>query len=134
MTTTPDVFVLGSSGYGTRFAAVNGLGAVFAHHMSPELAVEALREYRSTFRPGYVGQPWSAVSVIVHATDDPDEAEAAIASWALLIGRLRAGDRGPRPTFDQIREYARSSEFPRARQCAGSGVRRPGGGRGRASE
>ena len=35
----PELFVLGSSGYGTRFAAVNGMSAVFAHHMSPDLAV-----------------------------------------------------------------------------------------------
>ena len=118
VTSSPDVFVLGSSGYGTRFAAVNGLGTVFAHHMSPDLAVEALQEYRSSFRPGYVEEPWSAVSVIAHATDDPDEAEAAVASWALLISRLRAGDRGPRPTFDQIRDYARSAEFRRERDGA----------------
>jgi alkanesulfonate monooxygenase SsuD/methylene tetrahydromethanopterin reductase-like flavin-dependent oxidoreductase (luciferase family) len=31
----PELFVLGSSGYGPRFAAVNGMSAVFAHHMSP---------------------------------------------------------------------------------------------------
>ena len=42
----PELFVLGSSGYGPRFAAVNGMSAVFAHHMSPEIAFEALREYR----------------------------------------------------------------------------------------
>ena len=47
----PELFVLGSSPYGPRFAAVNGLRAVFAHHMSPELAVEALQSYRREFTP-----------------------------------------------------------------------------------
>src|ERR1700760_2671099 len=42
----PEFFVLGSSGYGTKFAAVNGMNAVFAHHMSPEFAVDALKAYR----------------------------------------------------------------------------------------
>src|ERR1700689_2467160 len=31
-------FVPGASHYGPQFAAVNGLSAVFAHHMSPEIA------------------------------------------------------------------------------------------------
>src|SRR3984957_20184362 len=47
----PELFVLGSSGYGPRFAAVNGMSAVFAHHMSPDLAFQALREYRRDFTP-----------------------------------------------------------------------------------
>jgi luciferase family oxidoreductase group 1 len=47
----PELFVLGSSGYGPRFAAVNGLSAVFAHHMSPDLAVDVLRDYRRDFTP-----------------------------------------------------------------------------------
>src|SRR5690606_31670306 len=47
----PEVFMLGSSPYGPRFAAINGLSAVFAHHMSPEIAVGLLREYRRDFQP-----------------------------------------------------------------------------------
>src|SRR5215468_8423641 len=47
----PELFMLGSSGYGPRFAAVNGFSAVFAHHMSPDLAVEALVDYRRQFEP-----------------------------------------------------------------------------------
>src|SRR6202046_3699036 len=47
----PELFVLGSSAYGPRFAAVNGMSAVFAHHMSPDLAFEALREYPRDFSP-----------------------------------------------------------------------------------
>ena len=46
-----ELFVLGSSAYGPRFAAVNGMSAVFAHHMSPDLAFEALRDYRRGFEP-----------------------------------------------------------------------------------
>ena len=47
----PELFVLGPSPYGPRFAAVNGMSAVFAHHMSPDLAFEALRGYRRDFTP-----------------------------------------------------------------------------------
>src|SRR5712672_1971872 len=51
MAERPELFVLGSSGYGPRFAAVNGMSAVFAHHMSPDIACEAHREYRRSFAP-----------------------------------------------------------------------------------
>src|SRR6266702_2049455 len=61
----PELFVLGSSGYGPRFAAVNGMSAVFAHHMSPDIAFEALREYRRGFTArDSGGAPYSAMSVL----------------------------------------------------------------------
>ncbi len=50
--TSPELLMLGSSGWGSAFAAVNGMTTVFAHHMAPELAVDALRAYRRDFRPG----------------------------------------------------------------------------------
>jgi luciferase family oxidoreductase group 1 len=112
--TNPEVFVLGSSGYGTTFASVNGMGAVFAHHMSPELAVPALRSYRADFRPGYLAKPWSAISVIAHATDDPDEALAATAAWTLLVDKLRVNERGPRPGYEAIAAYSTSAAFRQA--------------------
>jgi len=116
--TIPEVFVLGSSGYGTTFASVNGMGTVFAHHMSPDLAVDALRAYRADFRPGYLERPWSAISVIAHATDDPDEELAATAAWTLLIDKLRVNERGPRPDYETIAEYSTSSAYRLARATA----------------
>ena len=107
----PELFVLGSSGYGTRFAAVNGMSAVFAHHMSPELAVPALRRYRAEFRPRHDGAlPYSAMSVLSFASDDPDAVAEFEAGWTLTIQNLRRNVREPlRP--EQVREYARSAAF-----------------------
>jgi luciferase family oxidoreductase group 1 len=69
----PELFVLGSSLYGPRFAAVNGLRAAFAHHMSPDLAVDVLREYRRDFTPrGDQDTPYSAMSVLAFASDDEE--------------------------------------------------------------
>lgn len=112
----PEVFVLGSSGYGPRFAAVNGLRAVFAHHMSPELAVEALRAYRRDFTPRTDGAaPYSAMSVLAFASDDEDSVGEFEAAWTLTIANLRRGLREPlRP--EQVRDFARSAEFAAARQ------------------
>ena len=106
----PDVFVLGSSGYGTQFAAVNGLRAVFAHHMSPELAVDALRTYRQEFRPGVEDEPWSAVSVLAFASDDPASVATFEAGWRLTMSNLRRGVREPlRP--EEVETLASSPEF-----------------------
>lgn len=109
----PELFVLGSSAYGPRFAAVNGMSAVFAHHMSPELAVGALRDYRRTFVPrSEDAAPYSAMSVLSFASDDPDAVAEFEAGWTLTIDNLRRGVREPlRP--EQVREFSRSAAFRR---------------------
>ena len=109
----PQVFVLGSSGYGPRFAAVNGMSAVFAHHMSPDLAVDALRAYRREFTPRSDGdEPYSAMSVLAFASDDEDSVADFEAGWTLTINNIRRGIREPlRPEL--VREFARSEEFRR---------------------
>jgi len=110
----PELFVLGSSPYGPRFAAVNGLRAVFAHHMSPELAVDALRAYRRDFTPRTEGDaPWSAMSVLAFASDDDDAQAEFEAAWTLTMRNLSRGVREPlRP--EEVREFARSPGFRRS--------------------
>lgn len=107
----PPVFVLGSSAYGPMFSAVNGLATVFAHHMSPDLAIDALRRYRADFQPRRDGdRPWSAMSVLTFAGEPQDVAEFR-AGWALTRANLARGVREPlRP--EQVREYARSGAIP----------------------
>jgi luciferase family oxidoreductase group 1 len=107
----PELFVLGSSGYGPRFAAVNGMSAVFAHHMSPEIAFEALREYRREFRPRLDGdEPYSAMSVLTFASDDEDAVLEFEAAWTLTMRNLARNMREPlRP--EEVTAFARSEEF-----------------------
>jgi luciferase family oxidoreductase group 1 len=107
----PEIYLLGSSGYGTTFAAVNGLRAVFAHHMSPEIAIEMLQEYRRRFTPRNAGDaPYSAMSVLTFASDDPDAVLEFEAAWTLTMANLRRGVREPlRP--EQVVELARSQDF-----------------------
>ena len=107
----PELFVLGSSPYGPRFAAVNGMSAVFAHHMSPDIAVEALRGYRRDFTPRTDGDAaYSAMSVLAFASEDEEAVTEFEAAWTLTIGNIRRGIREPlRP--EQVHELARSGEF-----------------------
>lgn len=111
----PDLFVLGSSGYGTQFAAVNGMGAAFAHHMSPELAVDALRQYRAEFRPGVEQTPWSAISVLAFAADDRRQRNRFEAGWRLTMANLRRGVREPlRPEeVDALADSPQFADLPR---------------------
>jgi luciferase family oxidoreductase group 1 len=115
----PELFMLGSSQYGPRFAAVNGLSAVFAHHMSPELAVEVLREYRRDFTPrAEQDAPYSAMSVLAFASDDEQAIREFEAAWTLTIQNLRRGIREPlRP--EQVRTFALSEHFQASRRDDG---------------
>lgn len=112
----PELFVLGSSGYGPRFAAVNGLRAVFAHHMSPDIAVDALRAYRRDFtarRPG--DAPYSAMSVLTFGSENPDDVAEFEAAWTLTMRNLARGVREPlRP--EEVTEFARSQAFRSSRR------------------
>jgi alkanesulfonate monooxygenase SsuD/methylene tetrahydromethanopterin reductase-like flavin-dependent oxidoreductase (luciferase family) len=115
----PELFVLGSSQYGPRFAAVNGLSAVFAHHMSPEIAFEALRDYRRDFSPREAGgEPYSAMSVLAFASEDDEAVLEFEAAWTLTMQSIRRGDREPlRP--EQVLDFARSTEFRGGRRDDG---------------
>ncbi len=107
----PEMFVLGSSPYGPRFAAVNGMSAVFAHHMSPELAFDTLRDYRQRFTPREDdAKPYSAMSVLAFASEDDEAVIEFEAARTLTVLNIRRGVREPlRP--EHVRELARSAEF-----------------------
>lgn len=113
---TPEIFLLGSSPYGPQFAAVNGLRAVFAHHQSPDLAIDLLRNYRRDFASRTPGdQPWSAMSVLAFASDVEDDVLEFEAGWALTMRNLSRNRRTPlRP--EEVTEFARSEEFRRSRR------------------
>jgi luciferase family oxidoreductase group 1 len=115
----PEVFVLGSSPYGPRFAAVNGLRAVFAHHMSPDLAVDVLREYRRDFTARLEGDaPYSVMSVLTFASEDEDDVAQFEAAWTLTMRNLARGVREPlRP--EQVIELARAEGFRSGRRDDG---------------
>jgi luciferase family oxidoreductase group 1 len=119
MTERPELFVLGSSAYGPQFAAVNGFAAVFAHHMSPELAFPALRGYRHQFTPRAEGaEPYSAMSVLAFASEDSDAVTEFEAAWTLTRQNIQRGIREPLPS-ESVREFAASPEFKSRRRDDG---------------
>ncbi len=108
---SPELFVLGSSPYGPKFAAVNGMSAVFAHHMSPDIAFEVLRDYRRSFTPRTDGaMPYSAMSVLAFASPEQESVLEFEAAWTLTRENIRRGKREPLPP-EQVRELAATREF-----------------------
>jgi luciferase family oxidoreductase group 1 len=107
----PDLWILGSSDYGSRFAAVNGLSTSFAHQINPDLAVPALRAYRKNFTPSqYLAEPRSSVSTIAFASEDPHEVAGFEAYWTLNMAKLRSGRLSP-TSPEEVKEFAASPGY-----------------------
>lgn len=71
----PAIYMLGSSNGGMNFAIQNGLGFVFAAHISPHLAIPVLQTYRENFKPSAnLSEPKSALAIIVVAAVTHEEA------------------------------------------------------------
>ncbi len=83
--TAPQLWMLGSSGYGAQLAAHFGMPYAFAHFITDgEGCQRALQLYRQAFKPGLVPQPQAAVCVWALAADTEEEA------WHLFGSRERA--------------------------------------------
>jgi len=86
---TPDIYMLGSSTGGVRFAIENGLAFVFAAQINAELAVPVLKMYREKFKPSkYYQEPKSIMSIGVFTAETEEEArylaEPSLLMWTML--------------------------------------------------
>ncbi|HRP99292.1 MAG TPA: LLM class flavin-dependent oxidoreductase [Terrimesophilobacter sp.] len=91
-TTTPDVWLLGSSDYSARLAAGLGLPYVFAHHFSGTGTEQALELYRSGFQPSAVlAEPRTFLTVNAIVADTDEEAHALALPQLHQMVRLRSG-------------------------------------------
>jgi luciferase family oxidoreductase group 1 len=103
----PEVWMLGSSGYGAQLAAHFGLPYCFAHFITDgHGAAEALELYRTQYRPSRRHPtPWGAICVWALAADTPAEAAGQFSSRALWrLGRDR-GTYAPLPSPDEAAAY-----------------------------
>ncbi|OON76993.1 LLM class flavin-dependent oxidoreductase [Streptomyces tsukubensis] len=102
----PSVWLLGSSGFSARLAAMLGLPFAFAHHFSAQNTIPALDLYRESFRPSEVlSEPYALIGVSALATDDEKEAERQVLAAALNMVRLRTGRPGLVPTPEEAAAY-----------------------------
>ena len=82
--TAPQLWMLGSSGYGAQLAGHFGMPYSFAHFITDgEGCAEALELYRHMFKPGLIEKPQANVCVWALAADTEEEA------WRLFASRER---------------------------------------------
>ncbi|HLL54073.1 MAG TPA: LLM class flavin-dependent oxidoreductase [Myxococcaceae bacterium] len=91
----PPIWLLGSSGYSARLAAMLGRGFGFAAHFSPEPPEGPMLAYRHGFRSGgALEQPHAILTVSVICADTTAEARGLAASMELTWAKLRSGRPG----------------------------------------
>ena len=102
------IFILGSSDYGARLAAREGLPFAFAHHFAGggSNTDAALDLYRSLFQPSDVlDEPYPMIGVTALAADTQEEAEFEAGAGALSMVLLRSGRLQEIPTPEQAAAY-----------------------------
>ncbi|WP_117000507.1 LLM class flavin-dependent oxidoreductase [Desertimonas flava] len=94
---TPEVVLLGSSGYSGQLAGLLGLRYAFAHHFDVGTAIstlDAVALYRESFRPSAVlDEPYTIVTAGVLAAESDERARYLAAPAQLAILALRTGRR-----------------------------------------
>ena len=110
-TSTPDVWLLGSSDYSAQLAASVGLPYVFANHFSGEGLERALALYRSQFRPSDENpEPRTFLTANVLAAPTQEEAEERALPHLRMMARLRQNK--PLVALETIEQaLAGASEF-----------------------
>jgi luciferase family oxidoreductase group 1 len=89
------VWILGSSLFGAQLAAALGLPFAFASHFAPQMMMQAIDIYRSTFRPSaQLDKPYVMLGFNVFAADTDAEAQLRATSMQQAFINLRSG----RPT------------------------------------
>ena len=92
------IWLLGSSTYSAQLAAYLGLPFAFASHFAPDLLLQALQLYRSTYRPSTRWpKPYAMVACNVVVADTDDEAAFHFTSIQQRFLGMRRGIRGPLP-------------------------------------
>jgi luciferase family oxidoreductase group 1 len=124
------IWLLGSSLYSAQLAAALGLPFAFASHFAPDYMMQALKVYRSQFRPSdSLAEPYAMLCLNVFAADTDAEARRLFTSVQQQFISLRRGDPGPVPPPVDTME-GRWSEMERAllfgRRLAGDRASRIG--------
>ncbi|MFZ1390339.1 MAG: LLM class flavin-dependent oxidoreductase [Dokdonella sp.] len=90
-----EAWLLGSSLFGARLAAMLGLPYAFASHFAPAAMVEALALYRREFRPSArLQRPHVMLALNVVAADTDDEARRLFTTQQQAFVKLRRGQPG----------------------------------------
>jgi luciferase family oxidoreductase group 1 len=106
--TAPELWILGSSDWGARFAGRNGLPYAFAQHFSELPVLEVMRIYRDEFRPSpWLARPHAMVGThIICAGTDAEARDLALSSDLSFYQFRTTGISQPLPTVAEARAHA----------------------------
>lgn len=101
------LWILGSSLFGARLAAMLGLPYAFASHFAPAALDEALALYRREFRPSdRLDRPYAMAGLNVVAADSDEEAQRLFTSAQQQFANLVRGVPGKlQPPVDDIEQF-----------------------------
>lgn len=89
------VWILGSSLFGARLAAMLGLPYAFASHFAPAQMMQAIEVYRGSFRPSrHLQRPHLMLGFNVFAADTDEQAQLLATSMQQAFVNLRTGRAG----------------------------------------
>ena len=107
----PPLWILGSSLYGGRAAAVFGTGFAFAGHFGSADPAEAVAIYREHFEPSTrMSEPRVILGVAAIAAESEDRAEALAVANDLAMVRLMQNRPGPLPTPEEAAAHRWTDE------------------------
>ena len=93
---TPEVWLLGSSTFSARLAAALGIRFAYAHHFGATQTREAMAAYRAEFRPSaHLPAPHAMISASLIIADSDDEARHLAGPSRVMALTLRTGRLGP---------------------------------------
>ena len=96
--TNVPIWLLGSSLFSAQLAAALGLPFAFASHFAPQLLLQALQIYRSTFVPSpTLASPYAMAGITIVAADTDEEARRLFTSHQQSFVNLRRGRPTPMP-------------------------------------
>lgn len=91
-TSSPQIVLLGSSGYSAQLAGILGLRFAFAHHFDTGGTLEATALYREAFRPSPVlERPHLIITANVLVAPTHEEAHWEAQSGRLMVHGIRTG-------------------------------------------
>ena len=104
--TSPEVWLLGSSGYSGALAAQLGLRFAFAHFISVEGGDAVMQDYRRRYRPSHrEPMPQALLCVFVICAETGEEAERLTASVNLRRLNMDYGVNAPVPNHEEAARY-----------------------------
>ncbi len=102
----PPIYLLGSSNYSARLAAMIGAGFSFAHHFAEYDPVEPMTSYRNEFRPSAaLAKPHAILALAAVAADTDAEAERLAATIDLNFVRRARGEYLPLASPQEAAAY-----------------------------